>query len=150
MSSLTNLLQSASQSWWCLELLLICDTYGATACQKSIWRRARRLWRSRLISVRGKDRQYILWVDWYKKLLTYIHQVTLCDILFPQYLIKCRNISVFLMLSLSTWERNRVALWQTLAFHSQRNDSMVLISSTNLSGFSISTRASPFSANLNM
>ena len=29
-SSLANLLQSASQSWRCLELLLIYNTYGAT------------------------------------------------------------------------------------------------------------------------
>ena len=50
-SSLANLLQSASQSWRSLELLLICDTYGARAFH--IWRRARRLWRSRLIFVEG-------------------------------------------------------------------------------------------------
>ena len=37
------------------------------------------------------------------------------------------------VLALSTWERNHVALWQTLAFYSQRNDSMVLIPSTDLS-----------------
>ena len=73
-------------------------------------------------------------------------QVTLCDILLPQHLIYCRNIGVFYCwdLALSTWEINRVALWKTLAFHSQRNDSMVLISSTDLSHFSISTCASPF------
>ena len=54
------------------------------------------------------------------------------------------------VLALSTWERNRVALWQTLAFHSQRNDSMVLISSTDLSHFPIRTCASPFPENFIM
>ena len=51
------------------------------------------------------------------------------------------------VLALSTWERKCVALWQTLVFHSQRNDSMVLISSTDLSHFSISACASPFIEN---
>ena len=36
-----------------LELLLTSDTYGATSFHKSIWRRARRLWRSMFISVAG-------------------------------------------------------------------------------------------------
>ena len=72
--------------------------WSVTLTEQKHLETARRLWRSRLISVRGKGRQYIIWVDWYKKCLTYIHQVTLCDILFPQYLIQCRNISVFLML----------------------------------------------------
>ena len=48
-----HVLQSASQSWWYLELLLICDTYGATSFHKSIWRWARRLWRSMFTSVGG-------------------------------------------------------------------------------------------------
>ena len=36
-----------------IELLLIYNTYGATAFHKSIWRRARRLWSSRFICVGG-------------------------------------------------------------------------------------------------